>query len=586
MTSRFAVVTTVFVALTLGVSAEQPVDDAMVARIKTEAFQHSQVMDTLSELTDVFGARLRGSPAYAAAADWARQRLSDWGLERVSFEPGGFPGPGWQVTRFSVEMTEPQYLHVIAQPLAWSPSTNGRVSGTPLLVEVSSPADFDKYHGKLRGAIVMNGRPGTTPATNFAPAATRFTDDALARGSAAIDPGQTLLVNYDGPDYAGAERARRRGIEARAAIARFFKDEGVAAVLVASPLSSGVITATDAGGFDVSGPNWKIPNPDLAPSSFVLAREHYGRIARLIERKRPVKLDLQLEAEIIRQVKSVNIVAELPGTDPRLADEVVMLGGHFDSWHAGTGATDNAAGSAVMMEAMRILKAIGVTPAPDDPARAVGRRGRRLPRLVGLRQGALRRSEDDGAQAGAREARRLLQLDNGTGKIRGVYLQGNEAVRPIFESVAAAVRVARRHDACHSAASAAPITWSSSTSACRRFSSSRIRSTTKPEPTTRTWTYSSRFRKPISSRPPRSSRPSSITRRCATKSCREWRRQSRRRSDGTLALDAISPFLLESPVLSPGRTHLARSVGSHQCEELMKSRTRAAISSAAVSSAK
>ncbi len=434
MTSRCAVVTTVFVALTLGVSAEQPVDDAMVARIKTEAFQHSHLMDTLSELTDVYGARLRGSPAYAAAADWARQRLSDWGLERVSFEPGGFPGPGWQVTRFSVEMTEPQYLHVIAQPLAWSPSTNGRVSGTPLLVEVSSPADFDKYHGKLRGAIVMNGRPGTTPATNFAPAATRFTDDALARGSAAIDPGQTLLVNYDGPDYAGAERARRRGIEARAAIARFFKDEGVAAVLVASPLSSGVITATDAGGFDVSGPNWKIPNPDLAPSSFVLAREHYGRIARLIERKRPVKLDLQLEAEIIRQVKSVNIIAELPGTDPRLADEVVMLGGHFDSWHTGTGATDNAAGSVVMMEALRILKAIGARP-------------RRTIRLalwdaeegghLGSSTYVLNHFGDPKTMVLKPEHAKLagyFNLDNGTGKIRGVFLQGNEAVRPIFES--------------------------------------------------------------------------------------------------------------------------------------------------------
>ena len=121
--------------------------------------------------------------------------------------------------------------------------------------------------------------------------------------------------------------------------------ETLTAVLVASPLSSGVITATDAGGFDLSGPNWKIPNPNLAPPSFVLAREHYGRIARLVDRKRPVTLEVQLDADITPTAKSVNIIAEMPGTDARLADQVVMLGGHLDSWNAGTGATDNGAGS-------------------------------------------------------------------------------------------------------------------------------------------------------------------------------------------------------------------------------------------------
>jgi carboxypeptidase Q len=415
-------------------SAQERVDDAIVARIKTEAFQHSRVMDTLTELTDSYGGRLRGSPAYAAAAEWARQTLVEWGFERVRFEPGGFPGPGWQVRRFSVEMVEPGYLHVFAQPLAWSPSTNGRVAGTPVLVDISSAADFDKFRGKLKGAIVMNGRPRTTPATNFSPTATRYTGDELTRGTAATDPAQHVLADYDGPDYAGAEQARRRGLETRAAIAKFFRDEGAAAVLVSSPLSSGVITATDAGGFDLSGPNWKIPNPDLAPPSFVLAREHYGRIARLVDRRRPVKLELQLDAEIIRDVKSVNIIAEIPGADPRLADEVVMLGGHFDSWHTGTGATDNAAGSIVMMEALRILKAIGARP-------------RRTVRLalwdaeegghLGSSSYVLNHFGDPKTMALKPEHAKLagyFNLDNGTGKIRGVYLQGNEAVRPIFDA--------------------------------------------------------------------------------------------------------------------------------------------------------
>ena len=200
MRSELVVAAIAISVLAVGADGGEPVDEAIVARIKTEAFQHSRVMDTLSELTDVYGARLRGSPGYAAAADWARQRLIEWGFEKVAFEPGGFPGPGWQVRRFNVEMIEPGYLHAIAQPLAWSPSTNGRVAGTPVLVEVASPADFDKYRGKLRGAIVMNGRPRTAPAASFTPPATRFTDDELTRAAAATDPAQPALANYDGFD--------------------------------------------------------------------------------------------------------------------------------------------------------------------------------------------------------------------------------------------------------------------------------------------------------------------------------------------------------------------------------------------------
>ena len=421
-------------ALSLPIGADETVDDAMIARFKIEGFQHSRVMETLTELTDTFGGRLRGSPSYAAAADWAKQRLNEFGIERVAFEPGGFPGPGWVLKRFSVEMTAPQYLNVIALPMAWSPATSGRVSGTPVLVEVASPADFDRYRGKLRGAIVLNGKPRREPATNFSPTAERFSDAKLAEGEAAIDPGKHVLDTSDGPDYAGAEKARRQGLEGRAAIARFFRDEGVSAVLVSSPLSSGVVTVTDASGFDLTGAQWKIPNPAFTVPSFVLAREHYGRIARLVEGKRLVTVELQLDVEITRDVRSVDIVAEIPGTDPRIGDEVVMLGGHFDSWHAGTGATDNGAGSAVMMEAIRLLKSAGVRP-------------RRTIRL------ALWDAEEGGhlgsivyVQNHFGDARTMVlkpehaklsayfNVDNGSGRIRGVYLQGNESVRPIFDA--------------------------------------------------------------------------------------------------------------------------------------------------------
>jgi hypothetical protein len=434
MRHRSLALAAVVLALTLPIRADETVDEAMIARFKIEGFQHSRVMETLTDLTDSFGGRLRGSPSYAAAADWAKQRLNEFGLERVAFEPGGFPGPGWELKRFNIEMTAPQYLRVSALPMAWSPATAGRVSGTPVLVEVSSPADFDRYRGKLRGAIVMNGKPRIQPATNFGPGAERFSDAKLAAGEAAIDPKTPALDDSDGPDYAGAEKARRTGTERRAAIARFFHDEGVAAVLVSSPLSSGVITVTDAGGFDMSSDQWKIPNPALTVPSFVLAREHYGRIARLVARKRPVTIDLQLDVEITKDVRSVDLIAEIPGTDPRIGDEVVMLGGHFDSWHGGTGATDNGAGSAVMMEAIRILKTVGVRP-------------RRTIRLAlwdaeeGGHLGSIayvqRHFGDARTMALKPEHAKLsvyFNLDNGTGRIRGVYLQGNEGVRPIFDA--------------------------------------------------------------------------------------------------------------------------------------------------------
>src|SRR5262247_233930 len=364
-------------------SAQEPVDQSVIARIKTEGFQHSQVMETLFYLTDVYGPRLRGSANYKAAAEWAVKTLNQWGMSDARLEPGGFTGRGWTVNKFNVEMTVPQYLHVIAYPLAWSPATKGVVSGQPVIVEINSPDDFPKYRGKLRGAIVLLGKPSGKPAAHFEADAKRFTEDELKRGAQALDPTEKILTGYDGPNYAQSEKSRRDGLSRRAAISKFFVDEGVAALLRSSPLDSANLLAMDAGGFDLNSPNYKLPVPELAVPSFVLAREHYGRICRLTEKGFTVKLEVNLQVTIHDAGPGYNIVAELPGVDPKLQDELVMLGGHFDSWHAGTGATDNAAGSAVMMEALRILKTIGVNP---------------------------RRT------------------------IRGVYLQGNEAVRPIFES--------------------------------------------------------------------------------------------------------------------------------------------------------
>jgi hypothetical protein len=222
--------------------AQEPVDQSAIARIKTEGFQHSQVMETMFYLTDVHGLRLRGSPNYQAAAEWAVKTLKDWGLSNAQLEPGGFTGRGWTVNRFNVEMTEPQYQRVIAYSVAWSPATKGVVTGQPVFVEINSPADFPKYRGKLRGAIVL---------------------------------------------------------------------------LRPSLLDSANLLATDAGGFDLNAANYKPPVPELAAPSFVVAREHYGRIYRLLERNLPVKLEINLQVTLHAAGPGYNVIAELPGVDPK-----------------------------------------------------------------------------------------------------------------------------------------------------------------------------------------------------------------------------------------------------------------------------
>jgi carboxypeptidase Q len=425
------------IALVFPAFAQEPVDQAVIARIKTEGFQHSQLMDTMFYLTDMYGPRLRGSPNYKAAADWAVKKLSSWGLSNAQLEPGGFTGRGWSLNRFNLEMTEPQYQHIIAYPLAWSPAIKGTITGQPVIAEIHSPADFDKYRGKLRGAIVLMGRPEPIPSAHFQADARRYNDDELKRGSHSMhptDPNPDNLTPYSGGNYAQTEKARRDGNSRRAAISKFLVDEGVAVALRPSDLGSAVLLAADAGGFDVNSPNFKLPVPELTVPSFVLAWEHYGRIYRLTEKGIPVKLEVSLQVTIHDAGPGYNVIAELPGVDSKLKDEVVMLGGHFDSWHSGTGATDNAAGSVVMMEALRILKAIGVKP----------RRTIRLALWDGEEGGHIGSSTYVRNHFGDPKTMKLkpdheklagyFNLDFGTGKIRGVYLQGNEAVRPIFES--------------------------------------------------------------------------------------------------------------------------------------------------------
>jgi carboxypeptidase Q len=404
-----------------GIAAEGG-DLDTIARIKIEAFQRSQVMDTLGWLTDVYGPRLSGSPALKDAADWTRDRLARWGVQGATLEPYPDRGRGWTVKKHSAEMLAPRYASLVAYPRAWTPSTAGVVTGSPIFTEVLTRSDFGKYKGKLRGAIVFNGKPAPSR-SRFEPEARRLTDDDLRRRAEQLTP---TAAGFNGPASLKEEDEEwAKSLEERKAVQQFFAEEGVAALVEPSRFDQLVVET--AGNYDHV---WQATYP-----AFVMAREHYGRVMRLLERKVPVTLSVNLETEYHDGPgRWFNIVGEIPGSDAKVADEVVMLGAHFDSWHAATGATDNAAGCAVMMEAMRILQSLGLKP----------RRTIRIALWTGEEQdyfGSRAYVEQHfsplNAVAPKPEYAKLaayFNLDNGTGKIRGVNLQGNEAVRPIFEA--------------------------------------------------------------------------------------------------------------------------------------------------------
>jgi len=419
--SRTILALPVAILLATPLAGQESINDAVIAQIKTEGFQRSAVMDTLSWLSDVHGPRLTGTPALRRAGEWARDRLAGWGLTHAALESYGSIGRGWTLERFSIEMTEPQYMRITGYPRAWSPPIAPTLAGTPIVVEVKSKDDFDKYRGKLRGAIVMNGRPEPVD-IGFQPEAKRLTDDELKKQESAIDPADPSADSAP-KSYWDEEQDWQKVLAKQTEIFKFFAAEGIALLVEPSPIAEDV----RIGGFYDRA--WRPTFP-----GFVIAREHYGRIVRMLDRKQPVKVAFTLAAQFAENVDGFNVVAEIAGTDPLLQSEIVMLGGHLDSWHAGTGATDNAAGCAVAMEAVRILQTIGARP----------RRTIRLALWTGEEQdyfGSLGYVEkhfgDPKTMTLQPEHKKLsvyFNLDNGAGRIRGVNLQGNEAVRTIFDA--------------------------------------------------------------------------------------------------------------------------------------------------------
>ncbi|AGA25343.1 M20/M25/M40 family metallo-hydrolase [Singulisphaera acidiphila] len=425
-----------------------------IERIKEEGLKRSQVMATLSYLTDVIGPRLTGSPGLTRANEWTRDKLSGWGLENAHLEPWGPFGRGWSLQRFSAQVVEPHAIPLIGYPKAWSPSLEGPLLAPVVFLDAKSEADLTKFKGKLKGAIVLT-RPARSLDAQVEPLATRLSDSELL-----------TLANANEPSSGRSERRREAPTFERKKF-QFLIDEAAALAVEPSPIGDG--GTLFVAGASVPGPAtsptpgsnarrptaWDKDSPRTVPQ-VVLATEHYNRLVRMIGQGESLKMAVDLSVQFHDDdLMGYNTIAEFPGTD--LKHEVVMLGGHLDSWHSATGATDNAAGVAVAMEAVRILKTLNLQP----------RRTVRIALWTGEEQG-LRGSQayaskhfsngDNPAgfgRSGGSEIEKnkdkdkkseadsvpnpefdsfsgYFNLDNGTGKIRGVYLQGNEAVRPIF----------------------------------------------------------------------------------------------------------------------------------------------------------
>ncbi len=470
-----------------------------IARIREEGMNHSQVMENLTYLTEVIGPRLTASPNHKRANEWTREKLASWGLTNAHLEPWGPFGRGWSLKRFSAQVVEPQAIPVIALPKAWSPGLDKPVTAEVVYIDSTSPTDFEAYKGKLKGAIVLNGRIRELK-PRFEPLATRLVETNLLKLANAAAP-RSLSGRFSqpnspprrAPELSGEPSAISRevarstnatgsstpppgpGSRSRSGgrLLPVLLQEGAAMLINPSPMGDGGTLfvgaaslpfpesqGTNRMSFSNSPRPWSTNAPATIPQ-LMLATEDYNRLVRMVQHGEKVKMAVDFEVEFQdSDLMAYNTIADIPGAD--LKDEIVMLGGHLDSWHAGTGATDDAIGVAVAMEAARIIKQLGLKPRRTI---RVGLWAGEEEGLLGSKayvakhfgywtnadQRALRAPKDETGKETVRASgtnapsgRKLVRLaeyeklsayfnlDNGGGRIRGIYLQGNEAVRPLF----------------------------------------------------------------------------------------------------------------------------------------------------------
>ena len=400
-------------------------DPRVIERIKEEAYQHSQVMDTLSYLTDVYGPRLSGSPGFYEAAQWAKKRLESWGLENVRFDSYRDDLRGWEVESYSVEMIAPRYMNITALPDAWTSGTDGEVVGSPIVVDHSSLAALHELSGQLRGKILLSPEFRSASGNREG----LFTDEELALSESRINPTNARGLSADNvPPSMEMIRGRINRDESETdPINQFLLDEGVAAVIRGSRKAPGVLDAR-LQRFSIKGQMKPVPH-------FVISKEQHGRMIRMLERNTDITLKLHLSVKFNENPEyHTNLLADIPGTDPNLKEQLVLVGGHLDSYHSGTGAADNGAGSATNMEAVRVLKTLDIQPRRTIRLVLWGGEEQGFRGSLGYIEkyvGDILTGEDKGELS-------LISIyfnhDNNGHRIRGIFTQGNESIRPTMES--------------------------------------------------------------------------------------------------------------------------------------------------------
>jgi hypothetical protein len=437
--------------LAFGASAPQSserIDPVALAKIRDEGLNRSQVMDTAFWLTDRYGPRLNGSPEFDEAGDWAVRRLRQWGIERVRKERFA-SGRGWSLRNFHATMTVPRVMPIIGVPIPWTPGTAGTVVAEVVRPVITSAVDAARWHGRLRGKIVLTQPARAVRMLELGDGmVVRYDDKNGKWRTEALTPQTRRTPDDDATDaspYAATPSRSTRPFD----VLRFYKAEGVVALFdrgASTDLASGgsnlswVQQHTDGGTVFVERGESPFSNPAEGLPQVTLAVEHYNRMVRLLDHQVPVSVELNVQVTFTAETPAVprgfNIVGELPGTDK--ADEIVLLGAHFDSWNGGTGATDNAAGVAAMMDAMRILKATGLRPRRTI---RIGLWGNEEGGLLGSASYA--RTHLGTVDAPLPELAKMaayFNLDNGTGRVRGVWMEGNAAVKPIFEAWSAPLK--------------------------------------------------------------------------------------------------------------------------------------------------
>ena len=411
----------------------EKVDLDVISRIRNREFKQSEIREMVGYLTDVTGPRLTGSPNLKKAQQYVLERLHEWGAANAHLEGWGPFGRGWAVEGFTANMVAPTFGSLIAYPKAWSPSTNGIVRSEVVFLDVKTTSDLAKFRGKLKGKIILLTSERSV-APNFTPPAERTTEEQLLKLTNAKPAQESRRFQMSPEQRASAELNYQKW--------KMLDSEDAAVVLEPGGGDAGTVYVTAASipappdlSFEQRPRPWHLNAPRVLPQ-VVVAVEHYNRLIRLLARGIPVQLEVNIQTRFYDDdPMSYNVIAEIPGTD--LKDEVVMIGGCLDSWHAGTGATDNAAGAAVALEVIRLLKSLDIRP----------RRTIRIGLWSAEEQGALgsrayvaahfskRPSGSNDPPSRTPEYEKFsgyFNLDYGTGKIRGVYLQRNEAVRPIF----------------------------------------------------------------------------------------------------------------------------------------------------------